>query len=193
MHSAVRSPDTPLLLSAPTAEPRSVPLDVIVPGDLLLVQVGQLAPCDGHVVHSRVLVSLSHLTGEAVPVTKEIGDVIQAGTRPHDTPLIIRVSNTGAESFLSRIARLVTAAQQNRPTVARFFDRFGTVYTRVVLAVYLAIALLLPIFLISLRDRVRSVVVCGPVWLLHARAWCTCRRISVCATYRRANCVYGCA
>lgn len=141
------APDTALRLSAPMAEPHSVPLDAIVPGDLLLVQVGQIAPCDGHVVHSPALVSLAHLTGEAVPITKEIGDVIHAGTRPQDTPLIIRVSRTGAESFLSRIARLVTEAEQNRPTVARFFDRFGTVYTRVVLSVSFCIALLLPVFL----------------------------------------------
>lgn len=139
------TPDTAQLLSSATSQPRTVPLDSVVPGDLLLVRVGQLAPCDGSLIHSAALVSVAHLTGESVPVTKQVGDSIQAGTRPQDAPLILRVTNTGAESFLARIARLVTAAQQNRPRVARFFDKFGDLYTRIVLGISFAIAVLLPI------------------------------------------------
>lgn len=146
------TPDTALLLSKPGADPLSVPLDTVVPGNLILVQVGQIAPCDGVVIHAPALVSIAHLTGETVPVMRDIGDFIQAGTRPEDAPLIIEVTNIGSESFLARIARLVTEGQQNRPRVARFFDRFGALYTRLVLFVSLAITTLLPFCSASFRS-----------------------------------------
>lgn len=138
------APDTALKLNSLSDTPVSVPVNSISPEDLLLVQVGQVAPCDGTVVHSSVLVSQAHLTGESVPISKAVGDLVYAGARPVDAPLYLRVSRVGAESFLTRVAKLVTVAEQNRPKLVRFFDKFGSIYTRCVLITSLSLAIGLP-------------------------------------------------
>lgn len=155
------SPDTALQLTSLSSEPQRVTLESVVPGDLLLIQVGQMAPCDGIVENAPALVSVAHLTGESVPITKDVGDAVQAGTCPQDAPLIIRVTHTGAESFLARISRLVTEGQQNRPQIARFFERFGAFYTRCVLAVSFAVAALLPLMGSSFNPSSRPVSFTG--------------------------------
>lgn len=138
------APDTALKLDSPTDTPVQVPLNSIRPDDLLLVQVGQIAPCDGTVVHNSVLVSQAHLTGESVPICKSVGDDVYAGVRPVDAPLYLRVSRVGDESFLTRVAKLVTVAEQNRPKMVRFFDKFGSVYTRCVIIASVTLAIVLP-------------------------------------------------
>lgn len=121
-----------------------VPVAEIVVGDALLVRVGELVPCDGVVTEGSAFVSKQVLTGESVPNSVTVGDEVVAGARVEDSPVVVRVTQIGAESSLARIARLVTAAQGNRPAVQRFFDRFDKLYARSVLVISALVALLMP-------------------------------------------------
>jgi len=114
-------------------------------GDYLLVRTGELAPCDGIVVLGTPYVSMEHITGEAEPRSMEIGNEIPAGARAIDGFLVLRVLRTGAESTVSRMVRLVTEAQQNRPRLQGFLDRFGRAYSQVIVSLSFAIVILLPI------------------------------------------------
>ncbi|KAA8496193.1 putative cadmium/zinc-transporting ATPase HMA1, chloroplastic [Porphyridium purpureum] len=121
-----------------------VPIDQVCVGDLLLVRTGELAPCDGIVIEGAPYVSMEHITGEAEPRAVERGSEIPAGARTVDGTLTLKVLRTGAESTVSRMIKLVTTAQQNRPQLQGFLDRFGRTYAQLIVCCSLAIALLLP-------------------------------------------------
>lgn len=121
-----------------------VPLDDVGVGDVVLVKGGEIVPCDGVVVKGTAFVTSEHITGESTPRAVEVGDEVPAGARSVDDAMYIKVSAVGSESSVARIAKLVTVAQEHRPRVSRFFDRFGQTYGRIVLFVSFALATLLP-------------------------------------------------
>ena len=100
----------------------------------LLDQPSQV-PLDGVVVHGSALVSIQHITGEALPVTKRVGDEVPAGAVNNDGALVVRSLRSAEDSTPARIARLTEAAQNRRPTVSRLLDTFGDRYSKAILAV----------------------------------------------------------
>ena len=100
----------------------------------LLDQPSQV-PLDGVVVHGSALVSIQHITGEALPVTKRVGDEVSAGAVNNDGALVVRSLRSAEDSTPARIARLTEAAQNRRPTVSRLLDTFGDRYSKAILAV----------------------------------------------------------
>jgi cation transport ATPase len=117
------------------AEPDAyrVPVTELQPNDLILIKVGEVVPCDSLVSRGDVYVSFEPITGESVPRRVREGDSIQAGARAVDGSVILQVLRPVHESAVARIARLVTEAQQNKPTLERWIDRFGQLYSRLVL------------------------------------------------------------
>ena len=71
-------------------------------------------PLDGEVVHGRSLVSMEHITGEALPAPRGVGDELPAGARNHDGALVLRALRPAADSTPARIARLTLDAQVRR-------------------------------------------------------------------------------
>lgn len=140
------APSEALKLSSPedSRTPQVVPVADVQVGDFLLVRTGEIVPCDGNVVSGTAFVSVQHLTGEPSPRSISAGQHTPAGSRTVDAPLVVQVTQIGAESALARISRLVTAAQENRPRITRFFDQFGRLYTRTVLSAAVCIAIALP-------------------------------------------------
>ena len=140
------APTVALRLDKPTSSHvEKVDLSEIRRGDFVLVRSGEIIPCDGEVVSGSAFISMQHLTGEATPRHVEPGDVLPAGGKSEDAPVVIRVTEIGAESSMARISRLVTAAKENRPRISKFFDRFGQLYTRSVFLISLALAVFLPL------------------------------------------------
>ncbi len=92
-------------------------------GDLLLIRPGARVPADGQVVQGNSLVNESMVTGESVPVAKQPGDSIIAGTINEDGALRIQVMKTGAETYLAGIMRLVEEAQKSRSRSQVLADR----------------------------------------------------------------------
>ncbi|KAL1204252.1 Copper-transporting ATPase PAA2 [Cardamine amara subsp. amara] len=100
----------------------NVPVDDIRVGDSLLVLPGETFPVDGSVLAGRSVVDESMLTGESLPVFKEEGSSVSAGTINWDGPLRIKASSTGSNSTISKIVRMVEDAQGNAAPVQRLAD-----------------------------------------------------------------------
>jgi Cd2+/Zn2+-exporting ATPase len=106
-----------------------VPVEQVGPGDELLVKAGELFPVDGIVLDGASSADESALTGEAIPVAKEIGDAVSGGTLNIDGQCVIRALRALEESALSRILSLIEVAQQQKAPAQRFTDSFSRYYT----------------------------------------------------------------
>lgn len=93
---------------SPDAISIEVPVDEVRAGDSVLVLPGETIPVDGEVIRGRSFVDESMLTGESLPVFKEIGLPVFAGTVNWDGPLRIQASTTGALSTIAKIVRMVS-------------------------------------------------------------------------------------
>lgn len=102
-----------------------VPTDEIRIGDSVLVFPGETIPVDGIVVAGRSVVDESMLTGESLPVRKEEGLAVTAGTINWDGPLRIEASSTGSNSTISKIVRLVEDAQGHEAPIQRLADKIA--------------------------------------------------------------------
>lgn len=137
-------PETARLLADGTT--REVAASALVVGNEVLVRPGDRVPCDGVVVAGTSSVDESMVTGESVPVTRDEGASVYAGTINGDGVLTVRVTAPAADNTIARIVRLVTEAQETRAPVERFVNRFARYYTPAVVAIAAAAAVLPPLF-----------------------------------------------
>jgi Cd2+/Zn2+-exporting ATPase len=103
-------------------------------GDELLVKPGELFPVDGVMIEGATSADESALTGESIPVVKQIGDAVSGGTLNLDGQSVIRATRRLGESALSRILGLIEVAQQQKAPAQRFTDNFSRYYTWVALS-----------------------------------------------------------
>lgn len=128
-------PETALVVTDATSEPDEIPLARLLVGDQVLVRPGGRVPADGVVRSGTSRVDESLLTGESVPVAKEEGAVVHAGTANGTGALTVEVRAVGADTTLRRIAAWVERAQAAPAPVARVADRVAAVFVPCVLAV----------------------------------------------------------
>ncbi|HWP18042.1 MAG TPA: heavy metal translocating P-type ATPase [Burkholderiaceae bacterium] len=114
---------------------RNVPIAEVRVGDLVVVRPGERVPVDGVVVEGRTHADESMLTGESLPVSKEPGDRMTAGSVNAEGLVRLRTAAIGAETALARIVRLVESAQAVKPPIQRVVDRVSAVFVPVVVAV----------------------------------------------------------
>ncbi|ACS41526.1 heavy metal translocating P-type ATPase [Methylorubrum extorquens] len=107
---------------------REVPLAALVPGDRILVRVGDVLPVDGRVAAGRAVLDRSSLTGEALPVTFGANDPVLSGTVNAGTPFTLLAERAAAESTYAGIVRLVEAARSQKAPMARLADRYGLAF-----------------------------------------------------------------
>ncbi|MFL1462717.1 heavy metal translocating P-type ATPase [Roseococcus sp. DSY-14] len=115
-------------------EEEEVPAALLRPGDRVAVRPGGRVPADGVVEAGEAGADESALTGESRAVAKAPGAALSAGTTVLDGRLVMRVTATGSETTLSRVAALVGAAQSSRAPVQRVVDRVSAVFVPVVVA-----------------------------------------------------------
>jgi len=119
-----------------------VPIEALQIGDVVLIKPGERLPIDGEVISGNSTVDQSAITGESMPVTKQIGDEVFAGTVNQNGSLEVRVTRLASESTLARIIKMVESAQESRAKTQSFMDAFEQRYALfVILAVALYIAL----------------------------------------------------
>jgi Zn2+/Cd2+-exporting ATPase len=124
-----------------------VPVEELVPGQLILVRPGDRIAADGEVASGQSAVDQAAITGESVPVPKQPGDDVYAGTINEGGALVVRVSRRAGETMLARIIRLVEEAREQRAPAQHFIDRFAHPYTVGVVLVTAVVALLPPLLL----------------------------------------------
>jgi Cd2+/Zn2+-exporting ATPase len=111
-----------------------ISVDEIEPGYALLVKAGELFPVDGVVIEGATSSDESALTGEAIPVVKQIGDAVSGGTLNLEGQAVIRATRRLEESALNRILALIEIAQQQKAPAQCFTDKFSRYYTWVALS-----------------------------------------------------------
>ena len=112
-------------------------------GDELLVKPGELFPVDGVMIEGATSADESALTGESIPVVKQIGDPVSGGTLNLDGQSVIRATRPLGESALSRILGLIEMAQQQKAPAQRFTDNFSRYYTWFALSLAAAVFVVL--------------------------------------------------
>jgi len=116
-------------------------------GDHLLIKAGEVIPLDGKIIKGSSNVNLVHLTGEALPISKTVGDTIPAGALNMEGSLVIEVTKEGSDSTLARIISLITQAQKTKPKIERFTQKFGKYYSSLIILSTGFFALIFPLFL----------------------------------------------
>jgi len=120
-----------------------VAVDMLQLGNLVLVRPGERLPVDGIITQGTSSLDQSPITGESIPVQKQVGDQVFAGTINGSGAIEVEVQKLTGESTLSKIIKLVEEAQQDSTPTQRFIDRFSQPYTYVVIAGTL-LAIILP-------------------------------------------------
>lgn len=100
-----------------------VPLEHVQVGDRLRVRPGEKVPVDGIVVEGHSSVDESLVSGEPIPVEKQVGALIIGGTVNGTGSLVMRAEKVGADTLLSRIVQMVAQAQRSRAPIQRLADR----------------------------------------------------------------------
>jgi Cu+-exporting ATPase len=112
-----------------------VQLDAVQVGDLLRVRPGEKVPVDGEVTDGRSSVDESMVTGESMPVTKEVGARAIGGTINQTGALVIRADKVGRDTMLSRIVQMVSEAQRSRAPIQRLADQVSGWFVPAVIGV----------------------------------------------------------
>ena len=99
-----------------------VPLDQVSLGDRLRVRPGDAVPIDGVVLEGRSAIDESMVTGESMPVMKEIGATVIGGTINGTGAILVRAERVGADTLIARILHLVSEAQRSRAPIQRLAD-----------------------------------------------------------------------
>src|SRR5262249_55519331 len=145
-----------------------VPVETVVPGDLIRVRPGEKVPVDGVIVEGQSTLDESMLTGEPVPVAKGPGDRVTGATLNRTGTFAFRAERVGRDTVLAQVVRLVEAAQGSKAPIQALADRVSAVFVPVVLA--LAAATFLgwwrwgpePAVLFALSNAVAVLVIACP-------------------------------
>ncbi|PTM58615.1 heavy metal translocating P-type ATPase [Desmospora activa] len=127
---------------------RTVPVEEVRVGDLVLVKPGEKVPVDGEVVEGRSAVDESMLTGESIPVDKAAGDTVTGATLNKNGSLRIRATKVGRDTVLAQIIQVVEEAQGSKAPIQRMADKVSGIFVPIVVGIafvtfliwYLAVA-----------------------------------------------------
>ena len=107
----------------PDGSTEEVPLTSLKPGDLVLVKPGEKIPTDGAITDGRTTINQALLTGESQPVEKGPRDEVLGGALNGETAIAVRVTHTGADTYVSQVIELVRRAQETRSRTQDLADR----------------------------------------------------------------------
>jgi P-type Cu+ transporter len=138
----------------------------LVVGDIFVVAAGEAVPVDGEVIGGASSVDESMLSGESLPVTKEIGSRVHAATLNQSGVLRARATGVGADTLLAQIIRMVDEAQGSKPPIQHLVDRIAGVFVPTVVAIALitfaATWLVTGVFATALVHAVAVLVIACP-------------------------------
>ncbi|HRD70543.1 MAG TPA: heavy metal translocating P-type ATPase [Legionella sp.] len=126
---------------------QKLPVEGIKPGSIIRVKPGERIPLDGIVVSGQSSINQAPITGESMPISKQIGDSVFAGTLNERGSLEVKVSKESGDTLLAKIGKAIEQAQAERAPTQRFVDQFAKYYTPTMVLIAVAIALIPPLLL----------------------------------------------
>ncbi|SEI00842.1 Cd2+/Zn2+-exporting ATPase [Halobacillus karajensis] len=121
-------------------------VEEVTVGDVILVKPGEKIPLDGEVLTGTSSINQAPITGESLPVDKQLGDIVYAGTVNESGSLEIKVTKLVKDTTIAKIIHLVEEAQEKKAPTQAFIDRFARVYTPIVFGLALSVMIIPPLF-----------------------------------------------
>ncbi|HEX6594312.1 MAG TPA: heavy metal translocating P-type ATPase [Bacillota bacterium] len=112
-----------------------LPVEQLLPGDVVIIKPGEKVPIDGQVLEGNSLVDESLLTGESIPVAKKMGTFVYAGTINQNGVLKMKVTKQDSETTLSNIIKIVEDAQASKAPIQQIADRITGVFIPIVMMI----------------------------------------------------------
>ncbi len=128
------SPKTAFLVM-PDGHSKEVNVDELKVGDIVIVKNGYNIPSDGVIVQGGAEIDASMLTGESLPVYKEVGDGVFAGTLNTNGYISVKVTKSSYESLLSQILNLLSDASSKKMPIGRLADKIANIFVPSVVAI----------------------------------------------------------
>jgi len=125
-----------------------LPIEQIVIGDHVLVRPGERVPIDGEIIEGRSALEQSSITGESMPVVKEMGDEVFAGTINGSGSLEVLATKLAKDSTLAKLIDLVEVAQSEKAPTQRFLDKFEQIYALTVI-VFTVLMIMVPVMVLG--------------------------------------------
>ncbi|MEG2667779.1 MAG: heavy metal translocating P-type ATPase [Lachnospiraceae bacterium] len=133
------APETAIVMRG--QEQAEVAVEDVQLGDIILIRPGSRIPLDGIVTEGCTSVDESMLTGESIPVDKEVDDSVIGGSMNYQGVLMIQVTHVGADTMLAKIVRLMEEAQGKKAPISKIADRVAGIFVPVVIAIALMASL----------------------------------------------------
>lgn len=112
-----------------------VDISEVKQGDIVIVKSGERIPVDGIVVAGQASINQAQITGESMPVEKDVGDEVFTGTINELGLIQVKTTKIGTDTTLARIIKLVEDAERSKAPIQKVADRFATYFVPLVLAV----------------------------------------------------------
>lgn len=120
---------------------RTIPAEQVVAGDILVIRPGEGIPVDGVVIEGRGYVDQAAITGESIPLEKNVGDPVISATINKNGSFRFRASKVGEDTTLAQIIRLVDEAGNSKAPIARLADKVSGIFVPVVIGISLLTAI----------------------------------------------------
>jgi Cd2+/Zn2+-exporting ATPase len=114
-------------------------------GEIVMIRPGEKVTVDGKVIKGASSINQAAITGESIPVEKQIGDAVFAGTINEEGQLEVEITKRNEDSTLSKMMKLVEEAQAKRASAEAFIDRFAKVYTPIIICIAILVAIIPPL------------------------------------------------
>ena len=123
-----------------------MPIESVAQGDLLRVRPGAKIPVDGHITSGAATIDESMITGEPLPVEKQVGDMVSAGTINGAQAFVMEAEKVGSDTLLSQIVTMVQQASQSRAPIQKLADRIAAYFVPIVVGVSVLTFILWAVF-----------------------------------------------
>src|SRR5690625_2730218 len=134
-----------------------MPIEAVLVEDLILVRPGEKIPVDGEIIDGQSAVDESMLTGESIPIDKDIGDAVIGATVNENGSLQIKATKVGKDTALAQIVKVVEDAQGSKADIQRLADRISGVFVPIV--VFIAVvSFLIWYFVVTPGDFRASII-----------------------------------
>ena len=111
----------------------------LLPDESVLILAGELVPADGHVINGLAAVDQRHITGESMPATRNLGDMVYAGSSIVEGSITVCITESGADTVASKIVELVESAPIGETRIQNYAEKFADHLVAPMLAANLAI------------------------------------------------------